>query len=400
MSVHLAWRQPKVGRFALFYLGFRPFFFLATFSATLLGVIWLLSINGAVELQTAWPSPALWHGHEMIFGFGMAVIAGFLLTAIRNWTSIQTLHRWPLALLVGLWLGARIANLSSSGLILAAILDGLFGIALGMAVTWPIFKARQWGQLGLISKVWLLVLTNFISYWMADTPYLALPTLLFGLLLIVAVLLTMIHRVLPFFIEKAAQMKQGRQINLTRFQSVQKWNLVLFLALTLTWLLWPLHAITAFIALALTALNGWVLWRWADRVVFREPLLWSLWGGYAFVVLGFALIALSPWVPTANWLAVHAFGAGAMGLTTLGMMIRVTLGHTGRNVFEPGRLAGALLASVLIAALLRVLGPVVLPYAYTLLMTFSLVFWILAFGLFWLTYAPMWLKPRVDGHYG
>ena len=400
MSVHLAWQQPKVGRFALFYLGFRPFFFLASLSAALLGVFWLLSVSGAIALQTAWPSPALWHGHEMIFGFGVAVIAGFLLTAIRNWTSIQTLHRWPLAILAGLWLGARIANLFPAGLIPAAILDSLFGIALGAAVTWPIIKTRQWGQIGLISKVWLLAMTNFISYGLADTPHLALPALLFGLLLIVAVLLTMIHRVVPFFIEKAAQMKQGRQINLPRFQPLQKWNLLLFLALTLAWLVWPLHPLTALIALMLAGLNGWILWHWADRVVFGEPLLWSLWGGYAFVVVGFVLIALSALVPPASWLAVHAFGAGAMGLTTLGMMIRVTLGHTGRNVFEPGRLAGALLALALIAGLIRVLGPLVLPYDYTLLMMFSLMFWILAFGLFWLTYAAMWLKPRVDGHYG
>jgi len=400
MNIHLSWQQPKVGRFALFYLGFRPFFFLASLSAALLGVIWLLSFSGGMTLNTAWPTPALWHGHEMIFGFGMAVIAGFLLTAIRNWTQIQTLHRWPLAVLTGLWLGARIANLFAEGRILAAVLDALFGIMLAVAMSWPIIQTRQWAQIGLISKVWLLVVANFFSYWLADDPAQARTALLFGLLLVVAILITMIHRVLPFFIEKAAQMKQGRHLQLPRGKNLQKWNLVLFLAFTVGWLFWPSHPVTAFIALLLALLNGWLLARWADRVVFHEPLLWSLWAGYAFIVLGFLLIAFSSVFPATNWLGVHAFGAGAMGLTTLGMMIRVTLGHTGRNVFQPGQLAGAMLALVLIAGIVRVLGPLLLPYQYTLLVAFSLVLWILAFGLFWLTYAPMWLRPRIDGHYG
>lgn len=400
MNVHLSWRQPKVGRFALFYLGFRPFFFLASLSAALLGTIWLFSLGGGMTLNTAWPTPTLWHGHEMIFGFGMAVIAGFLLTAIRNWTNVQTLHRWPLAVLAGLWLGARIANLFAESLILAAVLDALFGIMLAGAMSWPIIQTRQWAQIGLISKVWLLVAANFFSYWMADDPTQARTALLFGLLLVVAILITMIHRVLPFFIEKAAQMKQGRQIQLPRFKYLQKWNLLLFLAFTVGWLFWPLHPLTTLIALLLALLNGWVLLHWVDRVIFKAPLLWSLWGGYAFIVLGFLLVALSMFLPAANWLVVHAFGAGAMGLTTLGMMIRVTLGHTGRNVFEPGRLAGAVLSLALIGGLIRVLGPLLLPYRYTMLMEFALVFWILAFGLFWLAYANMWLRPRIDGHYG
>jgi len=400
MSVHLAWQHPKVGRFALFYLGFRPFFFLAALSASLLGIVWLLALTNPGGFHSVWPSPTLWHGHEMIFGFGLAVIAGFLLTAIRNWTSVQTLHRWPLALLAVLWLGARIANLIPEARIPAAILDTLFNLGLGMAVTWPILRARQWGQIGLISKVWLLGLTNFATYMWADTPGKAQAALLFGLLLVVAVLLTMIHRVLPFFIEKAAQMKQGRSLTLPRFKNVQRWNLVLFLAFSLCWLIWPYQGITALLALALALLNGVVLLRWADRVVFSEPLLWSLWGGYAFSVLGFALAAAGVWAPAVGWVAVHAFGAGAMGLTTLGMMIRVTLGHTGRNVFEPGRLAGAVLALVLIAALVRVLGPVLMPFSYSMLMAFALIFWSLAFGLFWLAYARMWLRPRIDGHYG
>ncbi len=400
MSVHLAWNDPPVGRFALFYLGFRPFFLLASLGATLLGAAWLLALTLPAAFHSAWPNAALWHGHEMVFGFGFAVITGFLLTAIRNWTGFQTLHRWPLAILAGLWLAARYANMIEGGLIWAFVFDALFGLGAASAITAPIIKARQWKQMGLISKVWLLTLTNMVSYGFTASLQWSQAAILFGLLLIVAVLLTMIHRVLPFFIEKAAHMKQSRLLQLDRFEHTQKWNLVLFLLFSISWLLWPHSGFTAATAALLALLNGRILIHWADRVVLNEALLWSLWGGYAFVVLGFLLVATSIFIPPTAWLAVHAFGAGAMGLTTLGMMIRVTLGHTGRNVFEPGPLATGLLALVLIAGLLRTLGPLLLPYRYTQIMEFALVFWVLSFGLFTLLYAPMWLKPRVDGRYG
>jgi len=399
MSVILSWKQPKVGRFALFYLGFRPFFLLAAFGATLLGLVWLLALTLPALVQTAWPNPALWHGHEMVFGFGFAVITGFLLTAIRNWTGIQTLHRWPLAVLALLWLAARFANALDGGLIWAFVFDTLFGLGAATAITAPIVQARQWKQMGLISKTWLLALANMASYGFATDLAWAQGWILFGLLLIVAVLLTMIHRVVPFFIEKAAQMQHGITLKLPRFETTQKLNLIVFLLFTAGWILWPHHWLTGAMAWALALLNGRVLAAWFHPVLFKEPLLWSLWGGYAFMVLGFALAGLS-FFPAASWLAVHAFGAGAMGLTTMGMMARVTLGHTGRNVFEPGKLIGALLALILISALVRIFGPLFLTYHYTLLMQFGLILWTLGWGLFTIYYLSQWLRPRVDGHYG
>lgn len=396
MSVHLGWAQPPVGRFALFYLGFRPFFLLASFSAAALGILWLLYWSQLIPLHTAWPSPTLWHGHEMIFGFGSAVIAGFLLTAIRNWTGVQTLHGWPLAVLAGLWLAARIFNLIPGMLIPAAIADVLFGIGLSIAITQPIIRAKQWKQMGLVSKVWLLELANLGSY--AQTHY-ATQWILLGLLLIVAVLLTMIHRVVPFFIEKTVQMNQGKRITLTRAPAVQWANLPLFLAFTAVWILWPGHWAQGVLAWTLAGINGHVLIKWARLEVFKAPLLWSLWGGYAFIVLGFILAGFATW-PQISWLAVHAFGVGAMGLTTLGMMMRVTLGHTGRNVFEPGPIAAGVLTMVLVAAILRVFGPLgfftgQLPALYM----FSLVFWSIGFGVFFIAYVRYWLTPRVDGLY-
>ncbi len=399
MSVILGWKQPKVGRLALFYLGFRPFFLLAGLSAALLGLTWLLALTLPAHFHSAWPNAALWHGHEMVFGFGFAVITGFLLTAIRNWTGIQTLHRWPLALLALLWIAARFANALEGGLIWAFIFDSLFGLGAATAITAPIVQARQWKQMGLISKTWLLTLANMGSYGFASDLAWAQGWILFGLLLIVAVLLTMIHRVVPFFIEKAAQMQHGTELTLPRFETVQKLNLVLFLLFTAGWILWPHHWLTGAVAWTLALLNGRVLIAWFHTVLFKEPLLWSLWGGYAFIVLGFVLAGFT-FVPAASWLAVHAFGAGAMGLTTMGMMARVTLGHTGRNVFEPGRLIGGLLALVLISALLRILGPLISSYQYTMLIQFSLILWSLGWGLFAFYYLPQWLRPRVDGHYG
>ncbi|WP_294949489.1 NnrS family protein [Sulfurivirga sp.] len=399
MSVHLAWNDPPVGRFALFYLGFRPFFLFGSLAAALLGLGWLLQLAGVWQPHTFWASPALWHGHEMVFGFALAIIGGFLLTAIRNWTGFQTLHRWPLAGLILLWLTARGLNLTGLPAPLAALFDLLFGIGLATAVTAPIVRARQWGQIGLVSKVWLLVIANGFSYAFAHDTGRAQMALLAGVLLVIAVLLTMIHRVLPFFIEKAAQMKQGRRIELPRPGRLTYVNLLLFLAFAVAWIGWPHHWLTGTLAWLLALANAPTLWRWADRVVWHEPLLWSLWGAYAFVELGFVLAGLSMW-PQASWLALHAFAAGGIGLGTLGMMARVTLGHTGRNVFEPPRLVILMLLLVLAAALARTLGPLLAPGGYTGWMHASLGLWTLGFGLFWIAYLPMWLRPRVDGRYG
>ncbi len=397
MSIHLSWSQPKVGRFALFYLGFRPFFLLASLAAVTLGVLWLLYWAQLITLETAWPSPVTWHGHEMVFGFGMAVIAGFLLTAIRNWTSLQTLHRWPLAVLAGLWLSARLLNFIPHMHIPAAIADLLFGIGLALALTHPILKARQWKQIGLISKVWLLVVANAVSY---AQPLHAQTWTLLGLLIIIAILLTMIHRVVPFFIEKAIQINRKQRITLPRLPAVQWLNLPLFLAFTAVWLLWPAHWLQTVLAWTLAAINGYVLLKWIHLEVFKAPLLWSLWGGYAFIVLGFFLAGFAD-TASVSWLAVHAFGAGAMGLTTLGMMMRVTLGHTGRNVFQPGALAAGVLSMVLIAAVIRVFGSLGLFSSQLhALYLFSLIFWSLGFGLFLIAYLKYWLTPRIDGLYG
>ncbi|SIN86796.1 NnrS protein [Sulfurivirga caldicuralii] len=130
----------------------------------MLGLAWLLALTLPAQLHSAWTNAALWHGHEMVFGFGFAVITGFLLTAIRNWTGLQTLHRWPLALLALLWLTARFANAVDGGLIPAFIFDSLFGLGAADAITYPIVRARQWKQMGLISALIRVLGPLFMAY--------------------------------------------------------------------------------------------------------------------------------------------------------------------------------------------------------------------------------------------
>ena len=149
---------------AILSLGFRPFFV----GATLFSFVSILAWMGVYVFHWHW-QPALpgltWHAHEMIYGYAMAVIAGFLLTAVRNWTGVQTLHGIPLLLLFLLWLAARLLLAGDSGMLAwAALADGLFNLLLLVALAWPVFKVRQYKQIGTLSKVMLLMFANLLFY--------------------------------------------------------------------------------------------------------------------------------------------------------------------------------------------------------------------------------------------
>ena len=155
----------RSGNFALFDLGFRPFFLGAALFAVLSITVWIASYLTGFSLQIKSISAMQWHAHEMLYGYGLAVIAGFLLTAVKNWTGMQTLHGKPLIGLFALWASARLLMLTgTSFLLLAALLDLLFGLILLVAVCSPIVKARQWKQLAAVSKLLLIIVGNTLFY--------------------------------------------------------------------------------------------------------------------------------------------------------------------------------------------------------------------------------------------
>jgi uncharacterized protein involved in response to NO len=385
---------------ALLNLGFRPFFSGAAVFALGAMSLWM----GLTVFHWQWPgvgpAPVTWHAHEMIFGYGMAVVAGFLLTAVKNWTGLQTLHRIPLLLLFLLWIAGRVLVFlgESIPLMVTAFVDCLFAVWLVIAVSQPVVKARQWSQFGILSKLALLLASNLLFYAGAMNliPGGVRPGLYSGLYLLIALILVMGRRVMPFFIEKGVdypvQPKNRQWLDVS--------SLMVFLVFWLADILDPDSLPVALSAGALFILHGIRLSGWYTPGIWRKPLLWVLFAGYGSIIIGFALKAGVYLLGISPYLAVHAFAVGGIGMITLGMMARVSLGHTGRNVFEPPPTVTWIFVMFLCSACFRVLAPLLSPGHYVLWTGISQAFWIAAFSLFILVYLPMLMRPRADGHYG
>lgn len=391
--------SPPQPGFALWQLGFRPFFLAAALFTIISMGLWMGIYVFAMPFSTTGISIYQWHAHEMIYGYALAVIAGFLLTAVRNWTNVPTASGPPLATLVALWAFARIAMLFGDRFItVAGIFDILFIIGLMIAVATPIIRVRQWRQLGVLSKLLLLMLGNIFFYLsaaglMVQGTYWALYG---GLLLVIGLVLTIGRRVIPFFIER------GVDYPVTVFNA--KWidisSMVLFLLFFIAELFLDAPQFTFLLAGALFIITAIRLYGWHTPGIWKKPLLWSLFVALLFIDLGFLLFALNIVLDVPRLLAIHAFAVGGIGIITLGMMARVSLGHTGRDINQPPATVGIACAALVLAALFRVIVPLFAIEQYSLWILISQGFWIAAFVLFAVSYLPILIRPRVDGKPG
>lgn len=390
--------QP-VPAFALFNLGFRPFFLLA-------GVYSLVSIFiwGGVYVY-GWPAPRLpfstmhWHAHEMIFGYGMAVAAGFLLTAVRNWTKIPTLHGVPLAGLATLWLAARTVGWLIPGQILTmALLDLAFDLWFIVAIFNPILRAKQHDQIGIASKIILLMLAN-LCFYLGVSGVLEQGIvwgLYSGLYVLLALVYTMARRVLPFFIERGV----GYPVVLKNRVWIDRSGIYVFVLFLIADVFWRNVPVTAALAGLLFASHAMRLAGWHTRGIWKKPLLWVLYAGYGGATFGFLLKALAPFTSLSPTLALHAFALGGIGMITAGMMARISLGHTGRDIQQHSRLLAPIFISLVAAFVARVLLPMIAPVHYLLWIGLAQAAWLIAFALFVWVYAPILVKPRADGEPG
>ncbi|MGU5763403.1 NnrS family protein [Aeromonas hydrophila] len=384
---------------SLFRLGFRPFFLLGALFSALAMLGWLGQLNGWFVLPGI-GNPIWWHAHEMLFGFGAAIVAGFLLTAVQNWTAHPGVRSWPLVLVVVLWALPR-ALLPWLGehntLLMAADLLWLPLCAWYLAK--PIVVTRQWRNLFFVPLLVVLTLLNAASWlWQAqwaDMEHLLITTVL----LFTTLIAVMGGRVIPFFTARATGMEKAVPILwLERAALATLWlTLVSWLLLPTPWVtslyLLPLYIVAA-------VLHLWRQLRWRLPSTLGQPLLWSLHLAYLFIPLGLlALGALAAGLPISLSLASHLLSAGCMGTMILGMIARVSLGHSGRAL-QVGRRIQCAFALVIMATLIRVLIPLLWP-AYTLHgWNLSGLAWSLAYGLFVWVYAPILTSPRADGRPG
>jgi uncharacterized protein involved in response to NO len=381
--------------FALFALGFRPFFLGAGLSAVLLMGLWLVMYQKGTRLDVPYP-PMLWHAHEMIFGYAGVVIAGFLLTAVQNWTQIRTPSGMPLVALFILWLVGRIAPfIPGLPMGIASLLDLLFFPAVILAIAKPIVRVKQTRNyafpfmLGMLTLANVLVHSEFLGFGQGT----ARVGYTLAVYMIVLMMVVMGGRVIPSFTDSKLR------------SQAKRWKVIEWLAPVTTLVVLsaalfdPVSAITGLVAAVAAAVHGLRLYGWHTRRLWSVPLLWVLHLGYGWIVVGFALVALS----TMGWLApstaLHAFTAGAIGTLTLGMMARVSLGHTGR-MLEPAKIVSVAFGLIVAAALVRVGGPLIFPQRYDWAILLSGFIWMLAFAVFVVVYAPFLIQPRQDGKEG
>jgi uncharacterized protein involved in response to NO len=391
---------PAAPRFALFEYGFRPFFLLVGLSGASTVALWLAIYFGALALPSDWPAP-VWHAHEMLFGFAVAGVAGFMLTAVPNWTGAAPVRGARLVVLVLLWLAGR-AALWLAGTLpapLVAATDLAFHPRLPATLAPALIaQARRTGPRNLVFLVLLALLetANFLTHLealdLADN--MAMPGLYLGIFVLTLMIALVGGRIIPAFTTNALRARGETALPRSHgaIEAVAIGAIAAFVVAQLAGAPGVLAGAIGLIA-ALANLCRLALWR--SPATLHQPMLWVLHLGYLWLVAGLALsgaAALTEAVPPSA--ALHALTVGAVGTMLLAVMSRAALGHTGRRLeAHPATVAAYLLVSL--AALLRIAGTL-LPEALLV----SGLAWSAAFALFLVVYAPILIGRREDGRPG
>jgi uncharacterized protein involved in response to NO len=375
--------------------GFRPFFLLSALWAALAVPLWLAVFVGHGSLSSVL-LPTIWHVHEMIFGFAAATVAGFLLTAIPNWTGRMPLQGGPLAILVLLWAAGRIAVLASAtiGAAAAACLDLAFPLAFLAVVAREIIAGRNWRNLPMLAALSLLLVGNFLVH--LEAVGIAASAALgnrIGLATLLMLISFMGGRIIPSFTRNwLAKQRPGIAAPVV-FDAFDRAALATTALALVVWVGAPDGAAAPFLELAAGGALAVRLARWRGAATLREPLVWILHLGYFWLALGFVLLALSRFEPALpRTAALHALTAGAIGTMTLAVMTRATLGHSGRPLVA-GWGTTVIYVLVTLAAGLRLL----VPFAggrTLLVLGLAGAAWSAAFLLFAVLYLPALARPR------
>lgn len=380
-------RRLKYNGPALFSYGFRPFFLGGAVWSVACIVLWIPQFMGHFALRTAY-APLDWHIHEMLYGYVAAVVAGFLLTAVPNWTGRMPICGAPLMALGALWLLGRIAILASAqiGLPLAALIDLAFLVTLALVAAREIIVGRNWRNLRVLVLIGILIAGNVVFHVEVYLTGSADYGIRIGIGAIIMLISLVGGRIVPSFTHNwLARREPGRMpVPFSRFDIVT--IAVGFIALAL-WVALSNNRITGTALILAAILQVVRLVRWAGDRTVSDRLVLVLHVGYAFVPLGFALLGASILFPVVipTSVSIHAWTAGAFGLMTLAVMTRATLGHTG-NALIAGKGTQVIYLLVLCSALLRICAGFV---GSMLVMEGAALAWVLAFGGFVVIYGPL-----------
>lgn len=377
-------------------LGFRVFFSLSGLSALVLIALWLAVYSGSISLAHYYPGN-IWHAHEMLFGYTAAVIAGFLLTAVKNWTGESTITDKPLAGLALLWIAGRLAPFSENYITheFIAFIDLLFLPCLAYALSLPILKAKYTRGLVFIGLIMMMAVANILVHvemlnYSAQTAWLGLQLMI---ALVLVMILIIAGRVFPFFTERGAGIALIKKPLLDSLSIASAVIVFILMMFNVTGGLLGIAAASASIINSLRIKN------WLVKEISSIPLLWVLFSGYAWIIVGFALTVLSAFSLIPATLPLHAFTMGGIGVVTIAMMARVSLGHTGRNLKASKTMVIAFF-TINLAVFIRVFLPIFIPAGYATFIWLAGLLWVLAFLLFSIVYLPILTTARADGKTG
>lgn len=386
-------QTPAPGATALWNLGFRPFYLIASAFAALSIGLWGLQYAGFASASPL--KGASWHGHEMLFGYTLAVVAGFLLTAVRAWTGQPTASGWALVGLVALWAAGRGLVLTPFALS-AALVNAAFPVAVAVAIAIPLVRAGNRRNYFFVALLAMAGIAD-LAFHLAALGIAAWPeraSLQVGLDIVLFVVAVLAGRVIPMFTNNGVP-----GAGATRHPLVERAALGSVLALLAADVVGAggpvIGAIAAFGALA----HGARLALWRPWRTLRTPLVWVLHAAYAWIAIHLAMRALAAGGLVGEALATHALTLGVIGGMTLGMMTRTARGHTGRPLVAD-RFEVACYGLVQLAALVRVFGALLVPGAYVATVVGASVLWSAAFAIYCVRYWPVLTRPRLDGKPG
>ncbi|SPU62322.1 NnrS family protein [Brucella melitensis] len=372
--------------------GFRPFFLGGAIWAVMAMLLWILSLTIGLPLGGSYGA-LNWHAHEMVFGFSSAVLAGFLLTAVPNWTGRLPVSGGPLAVLCGVWLAGRLAFLAPDlvHIDVAVAIESLFLPFLLFIAAREIIAGHHWRNLKVLGGIAGVMIANFAFHYLVLTDgdvtfanrigvsaYVILVTLIGG-------------RIIPSFTRNWLN-RMGKTRFPVPFNRYDALTLIVGVVACLSWIFLPESSLTAVLALIAAAFHLVRLYRWRGWTVAREKLLVILHVAYLFVPGGFVAIALSALDRLNPFSALHVMTVGAIGAMMLAVMTRATRGHTGRELVASPMTQIAYVC-IIAAAVIRPFAEIMPNFFHTLLAASALL-WMLAFGLFVVEYGPMLLRKR------
>ncbi len=384
--------------FSVLESAYRPFFILATVSSLFNMTLWTAFYTFKLGLNFEKISPTIWHAHEMLFGYTIAVITGFLLTIEKYRFGAFISKKSALIMLLILWILARVSiALSLITNIFwktGAVFDCLFVLILTIRISYPVIKGMDREKTGIAAHLGLIAVSNVVFYLgvfgvLPDGQRLGVYSALF---LVISIILLMGRMMIPLFIRNGLNF----EFEPRNWRVVDRLSLVLFVLFFILELFSTGGKLVSIISGILALIYSVRLYGWYSDRIWSKPMLWVLFVAYAWIAAGFGLKFLSMYFEIPEMPTLHSFTYGGIGMMTVGFMSRVILGHTGRNVFAPPGIVFWIFVVLLTGAVVRVFFPIIDGSHYWLWIAVSQILWILSFLIFAIVFLPMLWKPPVE----